>query len=338
MGPHRQKMKNHFVIKDLVKAGVHLGHQTNKWNPRTSSYLFAIKDQIHIIDLEQSILMFRRALQFIQKICSKRGNILYIPYQSNSKKGVLVEVLNNVSKNDYDYKLDAEASSSSKDKKKEMESLRLSFHPSDKNYITKESLSGIESNLLDTVTKKLPRTNFKKTDGPKRTQKSFSDVFSLSLVCPPLHGRAFPSHLKKIEKQEVMLGNYKKSKFKVTFPYLITASPGDTQKKGLRKGESYQKKIKNKGLSTTLIDILKKSRPFLFADTLKVNGSETGTKNEIVTSKKGKDFNLLSKSLSQNFGFMSTLLKDTFKIKKKRKVLVAPATGLPMSVILMIFI
>jgi len=90
-----------FLIKDLIKADIHLGRPINKWNPRTSYYLFAIKDEIHIIDLEQSIIMLRRAMNFIKKICSRRGAILYIPHIPESKKGVLAEVLTHIPKKNY---------------------------------------------------------------------------------------------------------------------------------------------------------------------------------------------------------------------------------------------
>lgn len=90
-----------FLIKDLIKADIHLGRPINKWNPRTSYYLFAIKDEIHIIDLEQSIIMLRRAMNFIKKICSRRGAILYIPHVPESKKGVLAEVLTHIPKKNY---------------------------------------------------------------------------------------------------------------------------------------------------------------------------------------------------------------------------------------------
>jgi len=66
-----------FLIKHFIASAIHLGHQTNKWNPRTASFLFAVKGDLHLIDLELTIPMLRRALNLIKKICSRRGSILY---------------------------------------------------------------------------------------------------------------------------------------------------------------------------------------------------------------------------------------------------------------------
>jgi len=65
-----------FLIKHFAAVAAHLGHKTNKWNPRTASFLFAIKDDIHLIDLEQTALAIRRALNFIKIVCEKRGRVL----------------------------------------------------------------------------------------------------------------------------------------------------------------------------------------------------------------------------------------------------------------------
>jgi ribosomal protein S2 len=70
-----------FLIKHFVASAVHLGKKTNQWNPRTAFFLFAASptgkaSAIHIIDLEQTILMIKRALTFIQKICLRDGVLL----------------------------------------------------------------------------------------------------------------------------------------------------------------------------------------------------------------------------------------------------------------------
>lgn len=90
-----------FLVKDLIAANVHSGQQKNKWNPRTSSYLYATHDEKHIIDLEQTIILLRRAMNFVKKVTSKRGMILYVPHVPDSKKGVLAEALTHVPKRNY---------------------------------------------------------------------------------------------------------------------------------------------------------------------------------------------------------------------------------------------
>lgn len=68
-----------FLIKHFVASNIHLGHKINKWNPRTSNFLLGIKDNIFIIDLEQTVVMIKRALTFVKKICLNRGYIFYVP-------------------------------------------------------------------------------------------------------------------------------------------------------------------------------------------------------------------------------------------------------------------
>ena len=82
-----------FLIKHFVASTIHLGHKTNKWNPRTSYFLLGMRDGIFVIDLEQTLIMMKRALTFIKKICLRRGYIFFIPpvlsdYGKSSKKSL----------------------------------------------------------------------------------------------------------------------------------------------------------------------------------------------------------------------------------------------------------
>lgn len=70
-----------FLIKHFVASSLHLGHSTNHWNPRTAYYILAAyqrgKGEIHIIDIEQTILMLRRAFNFLSNI--KRDGFILLP-------------------------------------------------------------------------------------------------------------------------------------------------------------------------------------------------------------------------------------------------------------------
>jgi len=66
------------TIKQLLEAGVHLGHKTFRWNPKMSQYIFGSKDSIHIIDLVQTLEMTNVALQEIHKCVSSGGKILFV--------------------------------------------------------------------------------------------------------------------------------------------------------------------------------------------------------------------------------------------------------------------
>ncbi len=65
-------------LKDLFEAGVHFGHKTRSWNPKMQSYIFGIRNNVHIIDLEQTVPMFQSALQQIRDTAASGGRILLV--------------------------------------------------------------------------------------------------------------------------------------------------------------------------------------------------------------------------------------------------------------------
>ena len=76
---NRETMKLPSVtIKQLLDAGVHLGHKTFRWNPKMSPYIFGSKDSIHIIDLVQTLEMTNVALHEIHKCIVAGGKILFV--------------------------------------------------------------------------------------------------------------------------------------------------------------------------------------------------------------------------------------------------------------------
>ena len=77
-------------IKQLLEAGVHLGHKTFRWNPRMNKYIFGAKNSIHIIDLTQTIEMVNSALVEIHKCISSGGKILFV----STKKQAAATVAN----------------------------------------------------------------------------------------------------------------------------------------------------------------------------------------------------------------------------------------------------
>ena len=66
------------TIKQLLEAGVHLGHKTSRWNPKMSQYIFGSKNSIHIIDLVQTLEMANAALNEIHKCVLAGGKILFV--------------------------------------------------------------------------------------------------------------------------------------------------------------------------------------------------------------------------------------------------------------------
>jgi len=65
-------------IQDMLKAGVHFGHQTRYWNPKMSSYIYGSRNKIHIIDLGKTLPLLQDALNFISSTSAKKGKILFV--------------------------------------------------------------------------------------------------------------------------------------------------------------------------------------------------------------------------------------------------------------------
>lgn len=63
---------------EMLKAGVHFGHKTTKWNPKMAQYIFGVRNGIHIIDLERTISGLNSALAFVNKIASSGGVMAFI--------------------------------------------------------------------------------------------------------------------------------------------------------------------------------------------------------------------------------------------------------------------
>src|ERR1700749_2216972 len=67
-----------FSMRQLLEAGVHFGHQSHRWNPKMSDYIFGARNNIHIVDLAQTVPMLHRALQAVSDTVAKGGRILFV--------------------------------------------------------------------------------------------------------------------------------------------------------------------------------------------------------------------------------------------------------------------
>ena len=76
------------TIKQLLEAGVHLGHKTFRWNPKMNKFIFGSKDSIHIIDLVQTLEMTNSALQEIFKCITSGGKILFVSTKKQASDSV----------------------------------------------------------------------------------------------------------------------------------------------------------------------------------------------------------------------------------------------------------
>ncbi len=67
-----------FNIRQLLEAGVHFGHQTQRWNPRMGPYIYGARNGIHIVDLTQTVPLLEQALKAIRDTVAKNGRILFV--------------------------------------------------------------------------------------------------------------------------------------------------------------------------------------------------------------------------------------------------------------------
>jgi len=77
-----------FSMRQLLEAGVHFGHQSHRWNPKMSEYIFGTRNNVHIIDLAQTVPMLHRALQAVSDTVAKGGRILFVGTKRQAQDGV----------------------------------------------------------------------------------------------------------------------------------------------------------------------------------------------------------------------------------------------------------
>ncbi|WP_265518439.1 30S ribosomal protein S2 [Nitratireductor luteus] len=67
-----------FSMRQLLEAGVHFGHQTHRWNPKMAPYIFGARNNIHIIDLSQTVPLLHQALKAVSDTVAKGGRVLFV--------------------------------------------------------------------------------------------------------------------------------------------------------------------------------------------------------------------------------------------------------------------
>jgi small subunit ribosomal protein S2 len=77
-----------FSLRQLLEAGVHYGHQTQRWNPRMGEYIYGDRNGIHIMDLTQTVPMLDHALQVIRDTVAKNGRILFVGTKRQAQKPI----------------------------------------------------------------------------------------------------------------------------------------------------------------------------------------------------------------------------------------------------------
>ncbi|MBE6782468.1 MAG: 30S ribosomal protein S2 [Ruminococcaceae bacterium] len=80
-------------MKQLLEAGVHFGHQTRRWNPKMSQYIFTERNGIYIIDLQKTVKKLEEAYLFIRDIAAEGGEVLFVGTKKQAQDSVKEEAI-----------------------------------------------------------------------------------------------------------------------------------------------------------------------------------------------------------------------------------------------------
>src|ERR1700722_18402965 len=80
-----------ITMKELLEAGVHLGHQTGRWNPRMKEYIFGERNGIHIIDLQKTLKMFREAARYVAEKTAQGKIVLFLGTKRPAQEAIKEE-------------------------------------------------------------------------------------------------------------------------------------------------------------------------------------------------------------------------------------------------------
>ncbi|MFH2058276.1 MAG: 30S ribosomal protein S2 [Pseudomonadota bacterium] len=81
----------YITIRELLEAGVHFGHQTKRWNPKMKKYIFGARNGIYIIDLQQTVKLFRIAHDFIKSVAAKGQDVLFVGTKKQASEAIYEE-------------------------------------------------------------------------------------------------------------------------------------------------------------------------------------------------------------------------------------------------------
>ncbi|MCH8543638.1 MAG: 30S ribosomal protein S2 [Alcanivorax sp.] len=79
------------TMRDMLKAGVHFGHQTRYWNPKMKPFIYGARNKIHIVNLEKTLPLFNEALSFVNKLASSNNKILFVGTKRAAQKAIADE-------------------------------------------------------------------------------------------------------------------------------------------------------------------------------------------------------------------------------------------------------
>ncbi|NEN75170.1 30S ribosomal protein S2 [Pelistega sp. NLN82] len=79
------------LMRQMLEAGVHFGHQTRYWNPKMGQYIFGQRNKIHIINLEKTVVKYLEALNFVRQTAARGGDILFVGTKRSARDIIAAE-------------------------------------------------------------------------------------------------------------------------------------------------------------------------------------------------------------------------------------------------------
>lgn len=79
------------LMREMLEAGVHFGHQTRFWNPKMAPFIFGSRNKIHIVNLEQTVVRYVDAQKFLRNLAARGGNVLFVGTKRAARELVAAE-------------------------------------------------------------------------------------------------------------------------------------------------------------------------------------------------------------------------------------------------------
>ncbi|MGB3291078.1 MAG: 30S ribosomal protein S2 [Burkholderiaceae bacterium] len=79
------------LMREMLEAGVHFGHQTRYWNPKMAQFIFGQRNKIHIVNLEQTVVKYQEAAKFVRQVAARGGNVLFVGTKRAARELVAAE-------------------------------------------------------------------------------------------------------------------------------------------------------------------------------------------------------------------------------------------------------
>jgi len=93
LGTIQKGMRTEQVMRLLLEAGVHFGHQTKRWNPKMKPYIFTERNGIHIVDLGQTVNGLNTAAEFVNELAAQGGRLLFVGTKKQAQDSIQEEAV-----------------------------------------------------------------------------------------------------------------------------------------------------------------------------------------------------------------------------------------------------